>query len=105
VSAEQPVIRTYRARERSEAEEAYRLDAETAEQQHWYPVAHRWSSSWAGEELSVVFEHRPDGGDGVTLQDEAPSPDAEAVAAEPAVAEEAEEVEAADPAGAFAEEV
>lgn len=40
------------------AEEAYRLDALQAERAAWYPVAHRWVSSWASEELSVVFEYR-----------------------------------------------
>src|SRR5450432_2273593 len=40
------------------AEEAYRLDAVQAERAAWYPVAHRWVSSWQGEELAVVFEYR-----------------------------------------------
>jgi proline racemase len=95
VSAEQPVIRTYRARERSQAEEAYQLDAETAEQQQWYPVAHRWSSSWAGEELSVVFEHRPDGGGAVTAAVQAPADERKAEAEEPGAEAAAEPTEAA----------
>ncbi|MEA2621980.1 MAG: proline racemase [Chloroflexota bacterium] len=56
MQSQQPVIRTYRGRDRRSAEQAYRLDAEAAERATWYPVAHRWASSWAGHELSVVFE-------------------------------------------------
>jgi proline racemase len=58
VQPQQPVIRTYRGRDRRSAEEAYRLDADAAARAAWFPVAHRWASSWAGDELSVVFEYR-----------------------------------------------
>jgi proline racemase len=66
---EQPVIRTYRAPTRTEAEGAYRLDMPQAGESGWFPVAHRWREDERGHELSVVFEHRPAevaAGDGAT---------------------------------------
>jgi proline racemase len=58
VQPQQPVIRTYKGRDRRSAEEAYRLDAEGAARAGWHPVAHRWSAAWDGQELAVVFELR-----------------------------------------------
>lgn len=55
---QQPVIRTYRGRERRSAEEAYRIDAAQAATAAWLPVAHRWTEDWQGHSLSVVFEYR-----------------------------------------------
>ncbi len=60
---QQPVIRTYKGRDRRSAEEAYRQDAQSAARASWYPVAHRWTTTWDGHELAVVFELR---GDNVT---------------------------------------
>ena len=54
----QPVIRTYRGRDRRAAEEAYRIDAAQAATTAWFPVAHRWVDDWNGHALSVVFEFR-----------------------------------------------
>jgi len=64
VQPQQPVIRTYKGRDRRSAEEAYRIDAEGAARAGWYPVAHRWTGAWDGHELAVVFELR---GEGVLL--------------------------------------
>ena len=58
---QQPVIRTYKGRDRHSAEAAYRLDATGAARAAWYPVAHRWTSGWDGHELAVVFEYRGGG--------------------------------------------
>jgi proline racemase len=58
VQPQQPVIRTYKGRDRRSAEEAYRYDAQGAARAGWYPVAHRWTGGWDGHELAVVFELR-----------------------------------------------
>jgi proline racemase len=58
MQAQQPVIRTYKGRDRRAAEDAYRVDADGAARAGWYPVAHRWTSAWDGHELAVVFELR-----------------------------------------------
>jgi proline racemase len=58
VQPQQPVIRTYKGRDRRSAEEAYRIDAGGAARAGWYPVAHRWTGGWDGQELAVVFELR-----------------------------------------------
>ncbi len=55
---QQPVIRTYKGRDRRSAEEAYRVDADAAAHAGWFPVAHRWTGAWDGHELAVVFELR-----------------------------------------------
>ena len=56
--ASHPIIRTYKGREKRAAENAYRADARQAAVAGWIPVAHRWSESWEGHELAVVFQHR-----------------------------------------------
>ena len=53
-----PIIRTYKGRDKRAAEGAYRADARQAAVAGWVPVAHRWSESWEGHELAVVFEQR-----------------------------------------------
>jgi trans-L-3-hydroxyproline dehydratase len=57
-TATNPIIRTYKGREKRAAEHAYRADARQAAVGGWIPVAHRWSESWEGVELAVVFQHR-----------------------------------------------
>lgn len=57
-TATHPIIRTYKGREKRAAEHAYRADARQAAVAGWIPVAHRWSESWEGVELAVVFQHR-----------------------------------------------
>jgi proline racemase len=54
----QPIIRTYKGRDKRAAEGAYRADARQAATAGWVPVAHRWTSGWDGHELAVVFEMR-----------------------------------------------
>jgi len=54
----QPIIRTYKGRDKRAAEGAYRADARQAAVSGWVPVAHRWTESWEGHELAVVFEQR-----------------------------------------------
>ena len=61
MQVQQPVIRTYKGRDRRSAEDAYRLDAQAAGRAAWYPVAHRWTTTWEGHELAVVFEFRGPG--------------------------------------------
>jgi proline racemase len=61
VQPQQPVIRTYKGRDRRSAEEAYRIDAGGAARAGWFPVAHRWTGGWDGHELAVVFELRGQG--------------------------------------------
>ena len=56
--ATQPIIRTYKGRDKRAAETAYRADARQAAVAGWVPVAHRWTESWEGHELAVVFEMR-----------------------------------------------
>jgi trans-L-3-hydroxyproline dehydratase len=53
-----PIIRTYKGGDRRAAELAYQADARQAATSGWVPVAHRWSSTWDGHELAVVFEQR-----------------------------------------------
>ena len=53
-----PIIRTYKGRDKRAAEGAYRADARQAAVAGWVPVAHRWTESWEGHELAVVFEQR-----------------------------------------------
>jgi trans-L-3-hydroxyproline dehydratase len=57
-TATHPIIRTYKGREKRAAENAYRADARQAAVAGWIPVAHRWSETWEGVELAVVFQHR-----------------------------------------------
>lgn len=57
-TATNPIIRTYKGREKRAAEHAYRADARQAAVGGWIPVAHRWSETWEGVELAVVFQHR-----------------------------------------------
>ena len=54
----QPIIRTYKGRDKRAAEGAYRADSRQAAVSGWVPVAHRWTESWEGHELAVVFEQR-----------------------------------------------
>lgn len=51
-----PVVRTYAASTRAEAERAYTLDMAGAAGSGWRPVAHRWRNAEPGHELCVVFE-------------------------------------------------
>lgn len=57
-TATHPIIRTYKGPDKRAAENAYRADARQAAVVGWTPVAHRWTESWDGHELAVVFELR-----------------------------------------------